>query len=74
MEFSMIEFAGHASFALAAWSFFVRDMIFLRTLAIISGVVGISYNYFIHVGPLWTPVIWLSIFICINGYRIVDII
>ena len=73
MTMTIIEFAGHTSFALAALSFFVRDMIFLRSLAIVSGIVGITYNYFISVGPLWTPVIWLSVFIIINGYRIVGI-
>ena len=74
MTINFIEFAGHTSFALAALSFFVRDMIFLRSLAIISGIVGITYNYLISVGPLWTPIIWLSVFILINGYRIVGII
>ena len=73
-ELSGIEIIGHLSFAFAAMSFFVRDMLFLRSFAIISGVVGITFNYFIQVGPLWIPIFWLSFFICINGYRIVGII
>ncbi len=74
MTFTLLDAAGHTSFALTALSFYVRDMLFLRTLAIISGVVGISYNYFLSVGPLWLVIFWLSVFICINGYRIVGII
>ncbi|MEE2746723.1 MAG: cyclic nucleotide-binding domain-containing protein [Pseudomonadota bacterium] len=74
MTITFIELAGHISFGLAALSFFVRDMIFLRSLAISSGIVGIIYNYFIFVGPLWTPIMWLFLFICINGYRIAGII
>lgn len=73
MSFSGIEIAGHVSFALAALSFFVRDMILLRSLAIASGVVGVFFNYLVSFGPMWIPIMWLSIFICINGYRIIGI-
>ena len=63
-KLSGIEIIGHISFAFAAMSFFVRDMLFLRSFAIISGMVGITFNYFIQVGPLWIPIFWLSFFIC----------
>ena len=48
-------------------------MLFLRSFAIISGVVGITFNYFIQVG-LMDSIFLASFFICINGYRIVGII
>ena len=74
MNIALLDIAGHTSFALTALSFFVRDMIFLRSLAIISCLVGITYNYFIPVGPLWLVIFWLSVFICVNCYRIIGII
>ena len=73
LSFSWVEIAGHTSFALAALSFFVRDMILLRSLAIASGVVGVFFNYLVSFGPMWIPIMWLTVFICINGYRIVGI-
>ena len=73
LSFSWVEIAGHTSFALAALSFFVRDMILLRSLAIASGVVGVFFNYLVSFGPMWIPIMWLTVFICINSYRIVGI-
>lgn len=69
----LIDLAGHASFGLTAISFYVRDMIVLRGLAIIAGLVGIVYNYGISAGPLWLVIFWLSVFILINAVRITGI-
>jgi len=71
---TLLDLIGHSSFLLTAISFGVRDMMFLRILAIISGLVGIYYNYSILVGPLWIPIFWLSIFVFINVVRIFGII
>ena len=68
------DLVGHTSFILTALSFYVRDMIFLRSLAIVSCIVGIVYNFFNFEPPLWLVIFWLSVFICINGYRIIGII
>ncbi len=74
MDFSFVYVMGHASFLLTGVSFYVRDMLLLRALAIISGLVGIMYNYLIPVGPLWLSIFWLSVFISINAVRIVGIV
>ena len=74
MNFPLLDVVGHASFLLTAVSFYVRDMLLLRSLAIIAGLVGIGYNYLIPVGPLWLPIFWLSVFISINTVRIVGIV
>jgi hypothetical protein len=70
MTATLIDMAGHASFGLTAISFYVRDMIVLRGLAIIAGLVGIIYNYGVAAGPLWLVIFWLSVFIAINAVRI----
>ena len=69
-----LDIVGHLSFILTALSFGVRDMLFLRSLAIASGLVGIAYNVLNFDPPLWLVIFWLSVFICINGYRIIGII
>ena len=65
-----IDLVGHLSFLIVALSLAMKDIIFLRILGILSGFVGIFYNYFVTTDPLWIPIIWLSIFIVINIFMI----
>lgn len=67
---------GHLSFALAALSFAMRNILWLRLLAIGSGIVGIVYNSSIaagYLGPanpeLWNVVGWLTLFLGINIWQ-----
>ncbi|SVC75256.1 uncharacterized protein METZ01_LOCUS328110, partial [marine metagenome] len=53
-------------------SLLMRDIILLRTLSIASGLIGIFYNFFAAPTPLWVPIIWLALFIVINGYMIIN--
>jgi len=73
MTWSFIDFVGHACFGLAALSFFAKDMLLLRALSVLASVVGIAYNYFLPVGPIWLPIIWNIFFISINSHRIIGI-
>ena len=45
MQLIPIDVFGYISFFLTAVSFYVRDMFFLRVVAIISCMVGVIYNY-----------------------------
>ncbi len=74
MTLSLLDLVGHLSFLLTAMSFYVRDMMLLRVLAIASGLVGIAYNYYLPVGPLWLVIFWLAVFVTINMTRIVGIV
>lgn len=74
MTFTLLDMVGHASFLLTALSFYVRDMVLLRVLAIASGIVGVAYNYFLPAGPLWLVIFWLTVFVLINVTRIVGLI
>ena len=71
MELTLVEFIGHLAFLLTAISFYLKDILLLRFLAIVSALVGIGYNYFLPVGPLWLPIFWLGVFTAINLWRIV---
>ncbi len=74
MNPTLLDIIGHASFALTAVSFYLRDVLSLRLLAIASGLVGIVYNYSLPGGPLWLVIFWLSVFISINTVRVVGIV
>jgi len=73
MSLTGIELIGHLAFFLTAISFWLKDMLLLRFIAVVSALVGITYNYCIDVGPLWLPIFWLGVFTFINVWRIVGI-
>lgn len=73
LTFTLVDFFGHFSFALIAVSYAVRDMLVLRAISVASGFVGLFYNYYLPGGPLWLAIIWVSLFMFINGARIVGI-
>jgi len=74
MGLTLLDVVGHASFLLTGLSFYVRDMMFLRGLAIVSCIIGVAYNYWLPAGPLWLVIFWLAVFIAINVTRIVGIV
>ena len=47
MELTVFDLVGHVAFLLTAISFYLKDILLLRFLAIISSLVGIGYNYFL---------------------------
>lgn len=70
MSVSLLQIVGHMSFGLTAVSFYVRDMLLLRSLAIGAGLVGLVYNYLVPGGPLWLVIFWICVFMAINLARI----
>ena len=74
MDKSYVWVIGHLAFLLTAVSFLLKDIILLRTTAVVSSIVGIGYNYFSVSGPNWLPIFWLSIFAIINAIRIIGIL
>ena len=74
MDTSYIWVIGHLAFFLTAVSFLLRDIILLRTIAVISSIFGIGYNVLALGGPNWLPIFWLSVFAIINTIRIIGIL
>ena len=68
---TIIEITGHLSFVIIAISFLMKDIIWLRIFSIISGSLGITYNFFYHAGPLWINIGWITFFILINIFMII---
>ena len=73
LTLTMLDVFGHLSFALIAVSYAVKDMLVLRAISVASGLIGLFYNYLLPMGPLWIPIIWISVFMVINGSRIIGL-
>ncbi len=65
-----LKIAGHVAYTLIFFSFLVRNLLWLRSLAIIASFTSIAYNYYVPVEPLWVPIQWNCIFIITNVVQI----
>jgi len=66
--------SGHLAFGLIAFSFLVKDILYLRILSIFASLFSVFYNYIIPVEPMWLPIGWNIIFVLVNIYHIAVII
>jgi hypothetical protein len=63
-------FFGHAASILTMAAYLLKDMLWLRLLAILSCFAGIAFNYLVPATPLWTVIYWNLLFILINVVQI----
>jgi len=66
--------AGHLAFGLIAFSFLVKDILYLRILSIFASLFSVLYNFYIPIEPMWLPIGWNIIFVIVNIYHISVII
>ena len=66
--------AGHLAFGLIAFSFLVKDILWLRVVSILASLFSVFYNYTIPVEPMWLAINWNFVFITLNLYHIAVII
>ena len=66
--------AGHLAFGLIAFSFLVKDILWLRVVSILASLFSVFYNYVIPVEPMWLAINWNFVFISLNMYHIAVII
>ena len=62
--------AGHLAFGLIAFSFLVKDILYLRFVSIVASLFSVFYNYVIPVEPMWIPIGWNFVFVALNLYHI----
>ena len=62
--------AGHLAFGLIAFSFLVKDILWLRVVSILASLFSIFYNYVIPLEPMWIAVGWNIVFVMVNLYHI----
>ena len=66
--------AGHLAFGLIAFSFLVKDIMYLRILSIVASLFSVLYNWVIPPEPMWIPIGWNFVFVAINVWNIAIII
>ena len=66
--------AGHLAFGLIAFSFLVKDILWLRVVSILASLFSVLYNYIIPVEPMWLAINWNIVFVLVNLYHIAVII
>ena len=66
--------AGHLAFGLIAFSFLVKDILWLRIVSILASLFSVFYNWVIPIEPMWIAIGWNFIFILLNLYHIAVII
>jgi hypothetical protein len=67
---SNFKLVGHLAYTLIFFSFLVRNLLWLRALAIFASFASIMYSYNIYSEPLWVPIQWNCIFIVTNIVQI----
>ena len=66
--------AGHLAFGLIAFSFLVKDILYLRILSILASLFSVLYNFYIPAEPMWLAINWNITFVLANIYHIAVII
>ena len=66
--------AGHLAFGLIAFSFLVKDILWLRLVSILASLFSVFYNYVIPDQPMWLAINWNIVFVLVNIYHIAIII
>ena len=66
--------AGHLAFGLIAFSFLVKDILWLRVVSVVASLFSILYNYTIPADPMWLAINWNIVFVLVNVYHIAVII
>ena len=66
--------AGHLAFGLIAFSFLVKDILYLRLLSILASLFSVFYNYTIPIEPMGLAINWNIIFVMVNLYHVAMLI
>ena len=66
--------AGHLAFGLIAFSFLVKDILWLRVVSILASLFSVLYNFYIPAHPMWLAINWNIVFVLVNLYHIAVII
>ena len=71
---NLANIAGHLAFGLIAFSFLVKDILWLRVVSILASLFSVFYNYVITANPMWLAINWNIVFVVVNLYHIAVII
>ncbi|MCB1486929.1 MAG: cyclic nucleotide-binding domain-containing protein [Bauldia sp.] len=63
----------NVTYILYLLAYSVRDILWLRILAVVAGITALPYYYF-RPDPIWPPVAWGLVFIAINSFWIAKLL
>ncbi len=63
----------NVTYVLYLLAYSVRDILWLRVLAVVAGITAIPYYYF-RPDPIWPPIAWGLVFIAINSFWIAKLL
>jgi len=63
-------YIGQGAYFLTLISFSLRNMDWLRAVAIVASALAIYYSAYASSQPLWIPILWNSVFILVNGIQL----
>ena len=66
----LAEAAGHLTYILLAISYLVRDIVWLRIIAIPASICSILFSYFAPAEPIWLIVNWNLFFLAVNTFQL----
>lgn len=73
MSIPILDVLLNVAYLFSAVSYYVRDILVLRALAVGASAVGLSYFFLRDGDPAIAPIAWLSLFVLINASRIVGL-
>lgn len=66
----LIQLIGHTTYALLALSYLVRDIYWLRMIAIPASLCSITFCYFNSPEPVWLIIGWNLVFLSVNVWQV----
>lgn len=66
----LIEIIGHTTYVLLAISYLVRDIVWLRIIAIPASLCSMIFCYWGVDEPIWLIIGWNCVFLIVNGYQL----
>lgn len=67
---STADILGNLTYVLLAFSYWTRDILWLRLLTVPACLCGLLFGLFFEGGPIWVVVFWNSVFLGINAYQL----
>ena len=68
-----VQVIGHLTYLFIACSYMLRDIVWLRFVAILASCTSIVFNFVAPETPLWLVINWNFIFLAVNGIELVRI-
>ena len=66
----LIEVIGHTTYVLLAISYLVRDIVWLRIIAIPASLCSMAFCYWGRDEPIWLIIGWNCVFLVVNAYQL----